>query len=52
MESKAYFRNNDILIRDMVHTAEQIALQYADMVYLGAGLHSGCGSAQRMLLYP
>lgn len=28
--------------------AEQIAATYADTVYLGVGLHSGYGSAQRM----
>lgn len=28
--------------------AEKIASEYADTVYLGVGLHSGYGSAQRM----
>ena len=28
--------------------AEQIAKEYSDVVYLGVGLHSGYGSAQRM----
>lgn len=28
--------------------AEQIAATYADIVYLGVGLHSGYGNAQRM----
>ena len=28
--------------------AETIAARYADTVYLGVGLHSGYGSAQRM----
>ena len=28
--------------------AEEIAATYADIVYLGVGLHSGYGSAQRM----
>lgn len=28
--------------------AEEIAATYADTVYLGVGLHSGYGSAQRM----
>ena len=28
--------------------AEKIAAGYADIVYLGVGLHSGYGSAQRM----
>lgn len=30
--------------------AEEIAAQYADTVYLGVGLHSGYGSAQRMYI--
>lgn len=29
-------------------TAEQIAEEYSDIVYLGVGMHSGYGSAQRM----
>ncbi len=32
----------------LMDTAEAIARQYADTVYLGVGLHSGYGSAQRM----
>ena len=32
----------------LMDTAEQIAARYADTVYLGVGLHSGYGSAQRM----
>ena len=28
--------------------AEAVAARYADTVYLGVGLHSGYGSAQRM----
>ena len=32
----------------LMDIAEQIAGQYADMVWLGVGLHSGYGSAQRM----
>ena len=32
----------------LMDAAEQIAAQYADTVYLGVGLHSGYGSAQRM----
>lgn len=32
----------------LMDLAEQIAAQYADVVYLGVGLHSGYGSAQRM----
>lgn len=32
----------------LMETAEQISSEYADTVYLGVGLHSGYGSAQRM----
>lgn len=32
----------------LMDTAEMIAGQYADTVYLGVGLHSGYGAAQRM----
>ena len=32
----------------LMDVAEEIAAQYADTVYLGVGLHSGYGSAQRM----
>ncbi len=32
----------------LMEVAEKIAGEYADMVYLGVGLHSGYGSAQRM----
>ncbi len=32
----------------LMDIAEQIAAEYADTVYLGVGLHSGYGSAQRM----
>ena len=32
----------------LMDTAERIASLYADTVYLGVGLHSGYGSAQRM----
>lgn len=32
----------------LMDVAEQIAATYADTVYLGVGLHSGYGSAQRM----
>lgn len=32
----------------LMDTAEAIAGQYADTVYLGVGLHSGYGSSQRM----
>ena len=32
----------------LMDTAEEIAGKYADTVWLGVGLHSGYGSAQRM----
>lgn len=32
----------------LMDIAEQIAEEYSDIVYLGVGLHSGYGSAQRM----
>lgn len=32
----------------LMDVAEKIAAEYADVVYLGVGLHSGYGSAQRM----
>ena len=32
----------------LMDQAEKIAGEYADLVYLGVGLHSGYGSAQRM----
>lgn len=32
----------------LMEIAEQIASEYADIVYLGVGLHRGYGSAQRM----
>lgn len=32
----------------LMDLAEQIAAQYAEVVYLGVGLHRGYGSAQRM----
>ena len=32
----------------LMDAAEDIAKEYADTVYLGVGLHSGYGSAQRM----
>ena len=32
----------------LMDVAEQVAARYADVVYLGVGLHSGYGSAQRM----
>ena len=34
----------------LMDIAEQIAGQYADIVWLGVGLHSGYGSAQRMYI--
>lgn len=34
----------------LMDAAEQIASQYADTVYLGVGLHSGYGSAQRLYI--
>lgn len=34
----------------LMEIAEQIAAGYADTVYLGVGLHSGYGSAQRMYI--
>ena len=34
----------------LMDIAEQIASKYADTVYLGVGLHSGYGSAQRMYI--
>lgn len=32
----------------LMDLAEQIAFSYSDVIYLGVGLHSGYGSAQRM----
>lgn len=32
----------------LMNIAEKVAAEYADIVYLGVGLHSGYGSAQRM----
>ena len=34
----------------LMDIAEKIAAEYADVVYLGVGLHSGYGSAQRMYI--
>ena len=34
----------------LMDVAEQIAFTYAEVVYLGVGLHSGYGSAQRMYI--
>jgi len=41
------FRRNGIGSK-LMDIAEQIAGEYANTVYLGVGLHSGYGSAQRM----
>ena len=41
------YRRNGIGSK-LMDVAEQIAAEYADTVYLGVGLHSGYGSAQRM----
>lgn len=43
----AKFRRNGIGTK-LMDIAEQLAAEYADIVYLGVGLHSGYGSAQRM----
>ncbi len=51
-----YFKDTEILIRDMIQsdaqiiTDEEIASQYSDTVYLGVGVHNGYGSAQRMYI--
>lgn len=34
----------------LMDAAEEIAAAYADTVYLGVGLHSGYGNAQRMYI--
>ena len=41
------YRNNGIGSK-LMDIAEQIASGYSDVVYLGVGLHSGYGRAQRM----
>lgn len=41
------YRRNGIGSK-LMEIAEQIASKYADIVYLGVGMHSGYGSAQRM----
>ena len=41
------FRNRGIGTA-LMDAAEVVAAQYADEVYLGVGLHSGYGAAQRM----
>jgi len=43
----AKYRNNGIGTK-LMDIAEKIATQYSDIVYLGVGLNSGYGSAQRM----
>ena len=43
----AKYRNNGIGSK-LMDIAEQIAFTYSDVVYLGVGVHSGYGSAQRM----
>ena len=43
----AKYRRNGIGGR-LMDIAEQIAFSYSDVIYLGVGLHSGYGSAQRM----
>lgn len=43
------FRGRGIGSR-LMDVAEEIAAHYADVVYLGVGLHSGYGSAQRMYI--
>ena len=40
-----YYDKNGILIRDLQQSDAQII---TDVIYLGVGLHSGYGSAQRM----
>ncbi|MDE7277388.1 MAG: GNAT family N-acetyltransferase, partial [Lachnospiraceae bacterium] len=41
------YRRNGIGSK-LMDIAEQIASEYADIVYLGVGMHAGYGSAQRM----
>lgn len=41
------YRNNGIGSK-LMDIAEKVASDYSDIVYLGVGLHSGYGSAQRM----
>lgn len=41
------YRRNGIGSK-LMYIAEQIASEYADIVYLGVGMHAGYGSAQRM----
>ena len=43
------YRRNGVGTK-LMDIAEEIAAKYADTVYLGVGLHSGYGSAQRMYI--
>ena len=43
------YRNHGIGTK-LMDVAEQVAARYAKIVYLGVGLHSGYGSAQRMYI--
>lgn len=43
------YRRNGIG-KKLMDVAEEIAARYSDIVYLGVGLHSGYGSAQRMYI--
>lgn len=43
------YRNRGIGTK-LMDAAEKIAAEYSDKVYLGVGLHSGYGSAQRMYI--
>lgn len=43
------FRNKGVGAK-LMDIAEQIAAEYSDTVYLGVGLHSGYGAAQRMYI--
>lgn len=45
----AKYRNRGIGSR-LMDAAERIAAEHADTVFLGVGLHSGYGSAQRMYI--
>ena len=46
----AKYRNRGIGSR-LMDAAERIAAEHADTVFLGVGLHSGYGSAQRMYIH-
>ncbi len=45
----AKYRNKGVGSK-LMDIAEQVASRYSDIVYLGVGLHSGYGSAQRMYI--